>query len=98
MASKSVNILTTLVAIVFVCAPLTCHAEKDPEAAARQARIDEDMAEAKVQELQRDQAIAADVQIDNSDEMAARQREIAQLQAQANKAERQRLRAEAEEE
>lgn len=84
-----------LVTVLTMCSPLSSYAERDPEAAARQARIDRDTAEAKADELQREQAIAADVQIDNTDEMIARSKEIAELQAQANTAERRRIEAEA---
>jgi hypothetical protein len=94
MVSKSVKMLVCLVAVLNVWSPRACHAERDPEAAARQAKIDEGLAEDKVRELQRDQAIAADVQIDNSSEIAARGKEIAELQAQAENAELRRLQAE----
>ena len=97
MDRMSVKSFVALVALVAVAAPLTCQAQRDPEAAARQARIDRDAAEAKVEELQREQAIAADVQIDNTDEMIARQRAIAELQTQENRDERRRIAAEAAE-
>ena len=95
MERTSVKRFMALVMFVAICAPLSCHAQRDPEAAARQARIDRDTAEAKAEELQREQAIAADVQIDNTQEMAARREEIAELQAQANVAERRRREVEA---
>ena len=97
MSRMSVKSVIVVVALLNVCAPLICHAQRDPEAAARQARIDRDAAEAKVEDLQREQAIAADVQIDNTDEMIARQKAIAELQAQENRDERRRIAAEAAE-
>lgn len=97
MLSTSIKLSLCLVATMYVWSPSTCHAERDPETAARQAEIDHDLAEAKISDLQRDQQAAAVAQIDNSEESDAKSREISNLQAEAATAERRRLIAEARE-
>lgn len=97
MLSTSIELSLCLVATMYVWSPSTCHAERDPETVARQAEIDHDLAEAKINELQREQEGEASAQIDNSEESDAKSREIANLQTEAAAADRRRLLAEARE-
>lgn len=97
MFDTSIKLILCLVTLINVWAPSACQAERDPETVARQAEIDRDLAEAKIEEVQRAQEGAAEAQIDNSDESDAKSREIANLQAEAAAAKRRRLLAEARE-
>lgn len=86
--------LATVAAILLVTttiltlSPSTCQAQRDPEAAARQAEIDADEAQSKVEELQQEQIAAADVQNENTGEMAARDNQIQHYEDQEMDAER----------
>ena len=57
---------------VTLLTPGTSFAQRDPEAAARQAEIDADEARSKIEDLQKEQIAAADVQNENTVEMNAR--------------------------
>ncbi len=77
---KTIRVLTLLAAVSFcMIATTTCHAQKDPEAAARQAQIDADEDRSKIQDLEEQQAGFADVQNQNTMEMAARDAQIGDL-------------------
>ena len=78
---KTIRVLTLLAAVSFcmIAATTTCHAQKDPEAAARQAQIDADEDRSKIQDLEEQQAGFADVQNQNTMEMAARDAQIGDL-------------------
>lgn len=88
LSTKLVKFMIGVVTIISAFTPIVSHAQKDPEAAARQARIDADQASSKIQELQQDQAAAADVQDETTTEMAARSRQIGDVEAQEMEAER----------
>lgn len=77
---------------VTLLAPHNAFAQRDPETAARQAEIDADEARSKIEDLQQEQIAAADVQNENTGEMAARDNLIQEYQDQEYDAER-RLRA-----
>lgn len=77
--------------------PANCLAQKDPEAAARQAQIDADLAQSKIENLEREQVGAGAVESESSTEMLARQRQIDQLESEETRAERRRIVAEAAE-
>jgi septal ring factor EnvC (AmiA/AmiB activator) len=85
------------VTMVSVATPSNCHAQKDPEAAARQAQIDADEARSKIKELRQDQAAAASVQDETTTEMAARDAQIGDTQDDLYDAQRRMREAEREE-
>jgi len=97
MLSVFIKSTLCLVTLIIAATPSLCRAERDPETIARQAEIDHDLAEAKINDLQREQEGASVAQIDNSEESDAKSREIATLQGEAAAAERRRLLAEARE-
>jgi septal ring factor EnvC (AmiA/AmiB activator) len=86
--------LLTAVCSCVVFASTTCHAQKDPEAAARQAQIDADEARSKIQDLEEQQAGFADVQNQTTVEMAARDAQIGELRDELGEDERRRVVAE----
>ncbi len=78
---KTIRVLS-LIAAVSACVVLAtnaCHAQQDPETAARQAQIDADEDRSKIQDLEEQQAGFADVQNQNTMEMAARDAQIGEL-------------------
>lgn len=81
---KTIRVLTLLAAVssCVIATTTTCHAQKDPEAAARQAQIDADEDRSKIQDLEEQQAGFADVQNQNTMEMAARDAQIGELREQ----------------
>jgi len=93
---KSIRVLCLLAVVssCTICAIRTCHAQKDPEAAARQAQIDADEARSKIQDLEQDQQNFADVQNQNTIEMAARDGQIGELREELADDEQRRLVAE----
>ena len=97
MLSVFIKSTLCLVTLIIAATPSLCRAERDPKTVARQAEIDHDLPEAKINELQREQEGEASAQIDNSEESDAKSREIANLQAEAAAADRRRLLAEARE-
>jgi hypothetical protein len=84
------KLFTTIVAALAVfaaCVP--CQAEtKDPEAAARQARIDAGEADAKIKELREDQKVSVDVDAPDSLQGLADQDQINQEERKLENAER----------
>jgi hypothetical protein len=78
MKTIYVSFVCAAAAFASVTLPSTTYAQKDPEAAARQAQIDADEARSKIRELRQDQANAASVQSEDTMEMAARGEEIAE--------------------
>jgi hypothetical protein len=60
----------------------------DPEAAARQAEIDRDLAETKMRQLEDDEIAGGVVQNESTAEINARNAQIADLEAEAEGAER----------
>lgn len=88
-------VLSTVLCACVVCAiPANCFAQKDPEAAARQAQIDADLAQSKIENLEREQVGAAAVESESSTEMLAREQQIDQLESVEARAERRRIVAE----
>ena len=73
-----------------------CFAQRDPEAAARQAEIDADEAQSKIESLQEEQIAAADVQNETTAVMSARDNQIQQYEDQQIDAERRLRNAERE--
>ena len=94
MNTKYIAFLCTAAAIVSVAMPSPSYAQKDPEAAARQAQIDADEARSKIRELEADQAGAASVQDETTMEMAARSEQIGEAQDDLYDAERRERQAE----
>lgn len=96
---KTIPILVLIAAVssLHLCAAAPCLAQKDPEAAARQAQIDADEARSQIQDLQEEQAGFADVQNQTTTEMMARDAQIGELQDELSDAERRRRLAEEEE-
>ena len=88
MNTKYIASLCAAAAIVSLVTPSPSFAQKDPEAAARQAQIDADEARSKIRELQQDQASAASVQDETTMEMAARSDQIGEAQDDLYDAER----------
>lgn len=88
-------ILSVAIAILAL-SPSPCLAQRDPEAAARQAEIDADEAQSKIDDLQQEQIAAADVQNETTAEMAARDNQIQQYEDQETSAERRLRNAERE--
>jgi hypothetical protein len=86
--------LLTAVSLGVIFASTTCHAQKDPETAARQAQIDADEARSKIQDLEEQQAGFASVQNQNTMEMAARDSQIGELQEELAEDEQRRVVAE----
>lgn len=93
ITSCKVAFLTVLGACAVCLVPGHCFAQKDPEAAARQAQIDADLAQSKIENLEREQVGAAAVESESSTEMLARQRQIDQLESEEVRAERRRIEA-----
>jgi hypothetical protein len=92
----AVSFVTFALFALAVLSPADCFAQRDPEAAARQAEIDADEAQSKIESLQQEQIAAADVQNENTAEMAARDNEIHQYEDQELAAERRLRNAERE--
>lgn len=88
MNTKYIAFLCAAAAIVSFASPSYSYAQKDPEAAARQAQIDADESRSKIRELQQDQASAASVQDETTVEMAARSEQIGEAQDDLYDAER----------
>lgn len=82
------SFIVSSILAVAVISPTTCLAQRDPEAAARQAEIDADEAQSKIEDLQQEQIAAADVQNETTAEMAARDNQIQNYEDQENDAER----------
>jgi hypothetical protein len=93
---KTIRVLCLVAAIssCIISATTTCHAQKDPETAARQAQIDADEARSKIQDLEEQQAGFASVQNQNTMEMAARDSQIGELQEELAEDEQRRVVAE----
>jgi hypothetical protein len=75
---RALSLLAAVSSCVFV-ATSPCHAQQDPATAARQAQIDADQDRSKIQDLEEQQAGFADVQNQNTMEMAARDAQIGEL-------------------
>jgi hypothetical protein len=88
MNTKYFTFVCAAAAIVSLATPNYSYAQKDPEAAARQAQIDADEARSKIRELRQDQASAASVQDETTMEMAARDAQIGDAQDDLYDAER----------
>ena len=95
---KTMRILVLLAAVssLHVVGAAPCFAQKDPEAAARQAQIDADEARSQIKDLQEEQAGFADVQNQDTTEMMARDAQIGELKDELSDAERRRRLAEEE--
>jgi hypothetical protein len=93
---KTIRVLSLFAAVSsgMVVAMSTCHAQQNPETAARQAQIDADEARSKIQDLEQDQENFADVQNQNTMEMAARDGQIGELKEEVAEDEQRRLIAE----
>lgn len=89
------SILAVALAFLTFC-PVQCLAQRDPETAARQAEIDADEAQSKVESLQQEQIAAADVQNEDTAEMAARDNQINEYEDQELDAQRRLRNAERE--
>lgn len=82
------SFIVSCILAVAVISATTCLAQRDPEAAARQAEIDADEAQSKIEDLQQEQIAAADVQNETTAEMAARDNQIQNYEDQEIDAER----------
>ena len=84
--------------LAFLCVTASasyCVAQgKDPEAVARQAQIDADLAKSKIERLEEDQISAGVVQDEATAETNARNREIDSAEEEEAQAERRRIAAE----
>ncbi len=70
------SFITSSILAAAILSPATCLAQRDPEAAARQAEIDADEARSKIEDLQAEQVAAGDVQNETTAEMSARDNQI----------------------
>jgi hypothetical protein len=82
------SFITSSILAAAILSPATCLAQRDPEAAARQAEIDADEARSKIEDLQAEQVAAGDVQNETTAEMSARDNQIQEYEDQENDAER----------
>lgn len=95
MKLSSLSRLLCAALVVTVLTPLTSFAQRDPETAARQAEIDAAEAQTKIEELQREQIAAGDVQNETTVEMNARDNLIGDYEQEEDAAERRLREAEA---
>ena len=82
MKLTTLSSILTVALAVLAFSPSACFAQQDPETAARQAEIDADEAQSKIESLEEEQVAAGDVQNETTAEMSARDNQISQYQDQ----------------
>jgi len=94
MSITTVKVFMSLALLCVAATPIHCVAQgKDPEAVARQAQIDADLAKSKIERLEEDQISAGVVQDEATVETNARNREIESAEEEEAQAERRRIEA-----
>jgi hypothetical protein len=95
MSNTTVKVFMSLALLCVATTASHCVAQgKDPEAVARQAQIDADLAKSKIERLEEDQISSGVVQDEATVEISARNREIASAEEEVAQAERRRIEAE----